>query len=77
MLYELGLNAAGIFVTFELSHGAVDGTLVVYVDDLVVPVSEFDGYTYDAVAQSITFHGTWIPQRGAEIRAEYSIEPGT
>jgi hypothetical protein len=77
MLYELGLNAAGIIFTFELSHGAVAGTLVVYVNDLVVPESEFDGYTYDAEAESITFHGTWIPQRGAEIRAEYSIEPGT
>lgn len=77
MLYELGLNAAGINVTFTLSHGAVVETLQVYVDDLLAPMSEVDGYTYDHEAETITFHGTWIPQRGAEIRVEYDIASGT
>jgi hypothetical protein len=77
VLYDLGLNATGIFVTFEMSHGAKPGTLVVEVDGATVPESEFDGYTYDAEARSITFHGLWIPERGASIEATYTVEPGT
>jgi hypothetical protein len=76
-LYDLGLNAAGIFTTFELSHGARPGSLMVYVDDAVVPEDTFNGYTYDTEAQAITFHGLWIPERGAGVRAVYVIEPGT
>jgi hypothetical protein len=76
-LYDLGLNAAGIFTTFELEHGAEPGTLVVEIDGAVVPEDPFDGYTYDDVALAITFHGLWIPERGATIVARYTIQSGT
>ena len=77
MLYDLGLNAVGIFETFQMEHGAVPGTLVVKIDGEVVPESELDGYTYDDEAKSITFHGIYVPERGATITAEYDIEPGS
>jgi hypothetical protein len=77
ILYELGLNAAGIYTTFELSHGAMPGTLEVFIDDRPVPENEGDGYTYDDVAFTIEFHGIWVPERGSEIRASYEIQPGT
>ncbi len=73
----LGLTAAGIFTSFPLSHGAAPGTLVVTVDGNVVPESDVDGYTYDATAHTITFHGIWLPERGASVNAEYTIEAGT
>jgi hypothetical protein len=76
-LYDLGLNAAGIYTTFELTYGARPGTLEVFVDDEPVPENAFDGYTYDDAARSITFHGIWIPERGADVRAKYTVEPGT
>ena len=76
-LYDLGLNAAGIYTTCPLSHGAVPGSLKVSVNDDVVPESAQDGYTYDAVGHSIEFHGIWIPERGAGIVVEYTIESGT
>jgi hypothetical protein len=77
ILYQLGLNATGIFTTFELEHGAVDGSLEVFVDGEPVPASPTEGYTYDAENYAITFHGIWIPERGATITAKYDIEPGT
>lgn len=77
ILYELGLNAAGIFTTFTMSHGAKPGTLVVKIDGDVVPESEVDGYTYLPELPGVEFHGIWIPERGAEITAEYVIQPGT
>lgn len=76
-LFDLGLNATGIHTTFFLSHGAKEGTLVVTVDGNEVPESPFDGYIYDSEAHSITFTGVWIPERGVEITANYTIEPGT
>lgn len=76
-LSELGLNAAGIFTVFQLSHGAAEGTLVVTVDGQVVPVSETDGYTYDPENFTIEFHGIWIPERGAGVLATYTIQSGT
>lgn len=71
MLYELGLNATGILVTFQLSSNVREGTLEVRVDGEVVPESEQDGYTYDATTDTITFHGIYVPQRGAEILVTY------
>ncbi len=76
-LYDLGLNAAGIFTTFELEHGAKPDSIEVTVDGAFVPESGENGYTYDSTARSITFHGVAIPPRGAEIKVTYTIEPGT
>jgi hypothetical protein len=77
ILGELGLNASGVLTTFQLEHGARDGTLEVTVDGATVPVSEFDGYTYDAEFFTVTFHGAAIPPRGSTIVIRYEIEPGT
>ncbi len=77
ILYELGLNAAGIFTTFTMSHGAKPDTLVVTVDGDVVPESAVDGYTYLPELPGIEFHGIWVPERGAEVAADYVIQPGT
>jgi hypothetical protein len=76
-LGDLSLEATGIRTTFLMNYGAKDGTLTVTVDGNVVPESGYEGYTYDAENRSITFHGVWIPPRGAEIVIEYTIEPGT
>ncbi len=77
ILYDLGLNAVGIHTTFELEHGAVVGTLVVRVDDVAVPESDIDGWTYDSEYYTITFHGSAIPERGSVIEAEYEVVAGT
>ena len=77
ILYDLGLNAVGIHTTFEMSHGAVEGSIEVKVDDVVVPESAVDGWVYDAEFFTITFHGTAVPTRGAVIEANYQVLPGT
>lgn len=76
ILYDLGLNAAGIFTTFTMSHRAKEGTLTIKVDGDLVPESPTDGYTYNPDLPGVEFHGIWIPERGAEIVAEYTIQPG-
>lgn len=76
-LADLSLEATGIRTTFLLNYGAKDDTLQVTVDGATVPQSGYEGYSYDAENRSITFHGVWIPPRGAEIVITYTIEPGT
>lgn len=86
-LGELGLTAAGIFTTFTMTHGAKDGTLSVYVDDVLqTPIEvtrdeaiaqELSGYVYLPDAQAIEFLGDAIPPRESIVRAEYTIQPGT
>lgn len=77
ILYDLGLNAVGIHATFELTHGAVEGSIEVKVDDVVVPEGAVDGWTYDSEFYTITFNGSALPDRGAVIEATYQVLPGT
>ncbi len=77
ILYDLGLNAVGIHTTFELSHGAAVDSMEVRVDDVLVPAGEEGGWTYDPEYYTVSFHGEWVPARGAVIEATYKVLPGS
>ena len=76
VLTDLGVNAGGIRTSFQLSFAAVPGTIEVYVDEDLVPENANDGWTYDDQTWFITFHGDAIPDRGSQIDATYTIQPG-
>ncbi|MCB9662637.1 MAG: hypothetical protein H6732_00840 [Alphaproteobacteria bacterium] len=76
-LFTLGLNASGILTVFELSSGVKDGTLEVYVDDVLQVEDPENGFTFDPETRTITFHGDGVPPRGSQIRAEYEAAIGT
>jgi len=77
IMNELGIKAAGIDTVFPLSHGAQEGTLEVEIDGELVPEDPVEGFSYDPEAYAITFHGSWVPERGAHIVARYLIIAGT
>ncbi|CAN5525668.1 hypothetical protein BH10BDE1_BH10BDE1_15020 [soil metagenome] len=56
---------------FYLDRTPSEGTLKVYVAGILVPVSDTDGYSYNATNNSITFHGTGVPTAGAQISVSY------
>ncbi len=56
---------------FYLDRKPREGTLKVYVGGVQVPVSEANGYSYNATNNSITFHGTAVPSAGAQIQVAY------
>lgn len=80
VLSVLGEHASGIRDSFELSEHPKDGTLEITVNagegDYVVPEGEVDGWTYDDTTMYVTFHGTAIPPRSAQIAAKYTVRPG-
>ncbi len=76
LLFDLGNNASGIRQKFQLTKAVMDGTLKVFVDEEEMDESPVTGWTYDAATWYVTFHNQAIPERGAEIRAEYTVGPG-
>lgn len=76
MLAELGLTATGVRASFELSQGAKEGTLEVFVNGQRVAEDTVSGWTYDPATWFITFGRLAIPPRGATITANYAVQPG-
>lgn len=84
VMYDLGLNAVGILDTFKLSKPADAETIEVTVDQdgdgpgapYPVPGDPSNGWTYDAVYGTLTFHGIAVPQKGSTIVITYDILPG-
>lgn len=52
---------------FTLDRKPIEATLQVLLDSTVILKSETNGWTYDALTNSITLHGNAIPQSGESI----------
>lgn len=76
MLGDLGLNATGIHSQFQLTNAAQPDTIQVWVDEVEVPEDAANGWTYDDATWFVTFHGTAVPARGAQISVKYTIQSG-
>ncbi|MCA9492499.1 MAG: VWA domain-containing protein [Myxococcales bacterium] len=76
MLGDLGLNATGIRTRFQLEKAAQPDTIEVTVDEVAVPGSAADGWTYDVESWYLEFHGSSVPERGAQITVSYTVDPG-
>lgn len=74
-LSALGVVALGILDQFTLSRPADEDTIAVFVDEVEVPESPDNGWTYDWRNQLLSFHGASVPERGSEIRVEYDVAP--
>lgn len=73
-MWEVGASDTDAVETvFELSHAARPDTLQVTVDEVAVPVSVADGYTYEDAPHAVVLHGIWVPESGALVKATYQI----
>ncbi len=73
IMTDLGLNATGVFTSFQLSNAAIPDTLEVFVDDVLVDPSD---YVYEPETWYIHFQPDAIPPRESVIVANYTILPG-
>jgi len=72
---NMARSSAGMKSTFELAETPSDlSRMVVEVDGKTIAADAFDGYTYDATDNSITFHGTSFPDGGSSIDVSYPID---
>lgn len=65
--------ALGLVRQYQLTHAADPTTLVVRVDGEEIPADPDNGWTYDRQHWVLYFHGSAIPERGAEISVTYEI----
>lgn len=72
VLDQLGLDVFVPINEWQLSQAADPGSLIVTVDGVATPRSATDGYTYSALTNTITFHGSGVPPPGAQVDATYS-----
>lgn len=56
---------------YFLARTPIVSSIRVSIDGVIIPESITDGWTYDAEANSIQFHGTATPQQGANIIVNY------
>ncbi len=56
---------------FYLPRIPVEATIQVIVDNSVIPKGATNGWTYDAAANSIVFHGSALPAQGSVIIVNY------
>lgn len=76
IMSDLSLEVSGVQTSFQLSHEAVEETIEVLVDDVLVEPDEANGWTYDAEYWIVYFHGDAIPQRDSSIAITYEIASG-
>lgn len=58
-------------VAFSLTSPAIEGSVAVYVDG----VEQTEGWSYDSASNAVYFDETAPPDDGAEVRAEYRLQP--
>lgn len=60
---------------FFLSRQPIPSSIRIVVDNVLIAQDAVNGWTYDATNNSITFHGTAVPQQGAAISVRF--DPAT
>lgn len=60
-----------VLTAWQLDKKPIVSSIVVKVDDVVVPQSETNGWTYDESANVIRFHGDSVPKAGSKIKVEF------
>lgn len=74
VLETISYTAAGLTVSFDLGEEPSDlSRMTVTVDGNEVPNDLANGWTYDGVDVSITFHGTSVPEAGSEGVIAYPV----
>ena len=76
LLERVGLEAAGLPDSFELSRAPHGESILVDVDGIELPNREVDGWMYDAARNMIVFRGRAIPEPGRVITARYRALTG-
>jgi len=74
VLETISYTAAGLTVSFDLEEEPSDlSRMSVLVDGVEVPNDLTNGWTYDGIDISITFHGTSVPEAGSEGSISYPV----
>jgi hypothetical protein len=71
VLARIGLQVVGLNDTFALNSLPEPDTLQVWVDRMLMPERDIDGWSYEPGDNAVVFHGRSVPRAGMEIFIEY------
>lgn len=71
LMYDLGLAVSGSLDTFQLTYAALDGSIVIWIDD--EDVTDSVDWSYDPEYWIVRFDEGSVPERGTTISIEYEI----
>jgi len=71
-LSELGARLTGASTSFPLAHQPISHSVAVWVDSVLVPPGEVNGWRVEGSA--LQFHGTAVPPVGATLQVRYYRE---
>lgn len=70
-LNSIATNIIELSTQFFLNREPIPETIKVYVNNLLVPAGTSNGWTYNATANSVVFHGSAIPAQGSMINVQF------
>lgn len=70
-LGSIATNILELSTQFFLDREPIPESIEAYVNDVLVPQSATNGWTYNPAALSIVFHGTAIPSQGSKIFVKF------
>jgi hypothetical protein len=71
MLMNIGLDVFTLRTAWQLSRPADPSTITVRVNGVPVAMNGTNGWTFDSASNTLTFHGTEVPDPGATIEVQY------
>jgi hypothetical protein len=72
ILSSIATAVTTLRASWTLSRAADPNTISATVNGMTVPQNSMNGWTFDPASDTITFHGSAVPPRGATINVSYS-----
>jgi hypothetical protein len=76
ILQRVGLDVAGLQTTYLLNQVAESGAIEVWVDGVLMPEREEDGWRYSPGENAVVFDGRSVPRAGMQVVVEYELLMG-
>ncbi len=76
ILTRIGLDLSGLRDTFELVDLVQPDSLEVWVEDVIIPNRQTNGWQYDAGQNAVVFDGFAVPRPGMKVVVYYAILSG-
>ena len=77
IMADMGLAVGGQMTSFRLSYAAVDDSIEVSVDEELIAEDPVLGWTYNAEAWTVDFHGDYVPPKGSTVSITYLVASGS
>jgi hypothetical protein len=69
---QIANQISSLATQYFLNRVPDPSTIVVTINGAIAPQDANNGWTYNSAANSIVFHGSWVPATGATVDVEFT-----